>query len=224
MYQSAIFDLDGTLINSLPDIGAAMNRSLAQCGLPGFAIEAYRLKVGNGVFKIAERSVGDRTDLLPRVLALYMRDYAENCCVDSFVYPGIPEALARMAAAGLSLSVFSNKDQKDVEKVIRHYLPGIPFACVRGRQEGVPLKPAPDGALAIAGEIGVPPEKILYVGDSMMDMRCGGDAGMATVGVTWGFRDRAELVENLARYLIDRPEELPGLVFRDDPHHSETLL
>ena len=100
MYQSAIFDLDGTLINSLPDIGAAMNRSLAQCGLPGFAIEAYRLKVGNGVFKIAERSVGDRTDLLPRVLALYMRDYAENCCVDSFVYPGIPEALARMAAWG----------------------------------------------------------------------------------------------------------------------------
>ena len=216
MFQSAIFDLDGTLINSLPDIAGAMNRSLAKCGLPGFAVEDYRLKVGNGVFKIAERSVGDRLDLMDRVLSYYMPDYAENCCGDSFVYPGIMEALAQMAEAGLSLSVFSNKDQADVERMIRHYFPGISFACIRGRQEGVPLKPAPDGALRIARELGVLPERTLYVGDSMMDMLCGGQAGMVTVGVTWGFRDREELVKNHARFLIDRPEELPGLIRRDE--------
>ena len=99
MFQSAIFDLDGTLINSLPDITGAMNRSLAKCGLPGFAVEDYRLKVGNGVFKIAERSVGDRVDLMDQVLSYYMPDYAENCCVDSYVYPGIAGALSRMAEA-----------------------------------------------------------------------------------------------------------------------------
>ena len=216
MFQSAIFDLDGTLINSLPDIAGAMNRSLARCGLPGFAVEEYRLKVGNGVFKIAERSVGDRVDLMPQVLEYYMKDYAENCCVDSFVYPGITEALTRMAEAGLSLSVFSNKDQGDVERVMRHYFPGIPFACIRGRREGVPLKPAPDGALLIARELGVPPERTLYVGDSKMDMLCGGQAGMTTVGVTWGFRDREELIENHARFLIDRADELPGLIRKDE--------
>ena len=155
MFQSAIFDLDGTLINSLPDIAGAMNRSLAKCGLPGFQVEDYRLKVGNGVFKIAERSVGGRLDLMPQVLSYYMKDYAENCCVDSFVYPGITEALEQMASAGLSLSVFSNKDQGDVERVMRHYFPGITFVCIRGRQEGVPLKPAPDGAVRIAQELGV---------------------------------------------------------------------
>ncbi len=216
MFQSAIFDLDGTLINSLPDIAGAMNRSLAKCGLPGFQVEDYRLKVGNGVFKIAERSVGSRLDLMPQVLSYYMKDYAENCCVDSFVYPGITEALEQMARAGLSLSVFSNKDQGDVERVMRHYFPGITFACIRGRQEGVPLKPAPDGALRIARELGVSPERTLYVGDSMMDMICGAQAGMATVGVTWGFRDREELVEHHARFLIDRPEELPGLIRKDE--------
>jgi len=214
MFQSAIFDLDGTLINSLPDIAGAMNRSLAKCGLPGFEVEEYRMKVGNGVFKIAERSVGERTDLMPQVLSYYMKDYAENCCVNSYVYPGIPEALSKMAAAGVSLSVFINKDQGDVERVIRHDCSGITFACIRGRQEGVPLKPAPDGALRIARELGIAPERTLYVGDSKMDMLCGGQAGMVTVGVTWGFRDREELIEHHAQYLIDRPEELPGLVQR----------
>ena len=216
MYQSVIFDLDGTLLNSLPDIAGAMNRSLAKVGLPGFAVEEYRMKVGNGVFKIAERSVGERTDLLPQVLSYYMADYAEHCCVASFTYPGIPEALKALSDAGLSLSVFSNKDQADVEKVVRHYLPGLSFAAVRGRREGVPLKPAPDGALLIARQLSLSPERFLYVGDSMMDMRCGAAAGMATVGVTWGFRGREELSQNGARYLIDRPEELLSLIRRDE--------
>lgn len=211
-FDGAIFDLDGTLINSLPDIAAAMNRSLAACGLPGFPVEDYRLKVGNGVFKIAERSVGSRIDMLDQVLALYMKDYAAHCCENSYVYEGVSEALARMAEKGLRLAVFSNKDQRDVESVIQSYLPRIPFAAVRGRQEGVPLKPAPDGAVRIAREWGIPPERILYVGDSLMDMDCGAAAGMVTAGVTWGFRDREELIEHHARYLIDRPEQLAELV------------
>ena len=211
-FDGAIFDLDGTLINSLPDIAAAMNRSLSACGLPVFQVEEYRLKVGNGVFKIAERSVGARTDMLDRVLALYMKDYAAHCCEHSYVYEGIREALEKMSQAGLRLAVFSNKDQHDVESVIHSYLPQIPFDTLRGRQEGVPLKPAPDGALQIAREWGIPPEKILYVGDSLMDMDCGGSAGMVTAGVTWGFRDREELIAHHAKYLVDRPAQLAELI------------
>lgn len=215
MKKAVIFDLDGTLVNSLPDIAACMNRALEKAGLPTFSVEEYKYKVGNGVLKIAERSVGERMDKFDQVLADYMADYAVNCREHSYAYEGIADAIRAMAARGLRVCVLSNKDQADTENVVRHYFPDIAFSAVRGRVEGVPLKPAPDGALRIAEQLQVKPEECWYVGDTSMDMQCGNAAGMETIGVLWGFRPREELVANNARYLAATPEELAALATVD---------
>lgn len=210
--KAIIFDLDGTLINSLPDIAASMNRALKASGLATFETQDYRMKVGNGVFNLAKRSVGDRTDCLDAVLSAYMKDYAENCAIDTFVYPGVADMLDGLNARGLKVCVFSNKDQADVEKVLARYFPGFPFAAIRGRVENVPLKPDPAGALLMAEALNTAPGECWYSGDTLMDMRCGNGAGMTTIGVTWGFRPRSDLVENHARFIVDTPEELLKIV------------
>ena len=215
MKKAVIFDLDGTLVNSLPDISASMNRALTKAGLPIFTVSEYKYKVGNGVIKIAERSVGERTDKLDQVLADYMADYAVNCRVNSYAYEGIADAMKTMLARGLAVCVLSNKDQADTENVLAHYFPDVAFSVIRGRVEGVPLKPAPDGALLIARQLSVQPEECWYVGDTSMDMRCGNDAGMETIGVLWGFRPREELVANQARHLAATPAELTAITSFD---------
>lgn len=212
MKKAAIFDLDGTLINSLPDISAAMNRSLALFGLPGFDENAYKYKVGNGVVKLAERSVGDRQDALEGVLRAYMEDYGKNCRVNSYAYPGVEEMMRGLMERGMHVCVLSNKDQADTESVLRYYFPAVRFSVMRGRVEGVPLKPDPAGALLIAKALGLSPEECWYVGDTATDMHCGTAAGMETVGVLWGFRPREELVSGGARHLIAQPEEFLELV------------
>ena len=211
MKKAVIFDLDGTLINSLPDISAAMNRSLEKFGLPGFDEEVYKYKVGNGVIKIAERCVGEHTELMQDVLSAYMADYARNSRVNSHAYKGVPEMLEGLIQRGLKVCVLSNKDQSDTENVLAYYFPGIAFAAVRGRVEGVPLKPDPAGALLIARELGIKCGECWYVGDTSMDMNCGNAAGMETVGVLWGFRPREELVASGAKHLIADPLEMLGL-------------
>lgn len=212
MKRGVIFDLDGTLINSLPDISAAMNRSLAKFGLPGFAEDEYKYKVGNGVFKIAERSVGEHTEYLQQVLEAYMADYAQNSRVNTYAYKGVADMLLSLMARGIQVCVLSNKDQSDTENVLAYYFPDVRFAAIRGRVEGVPLKPDPTGALLIAQVLNLTPDDFWYVGDTSMDMNCGNAAGMETVGVLWGFRPREELVASGARRLIADPQELLQLV------------
>lgn len=212
MKKAVVFDLDGTLINSLPDISAAMNRSLRKFGLPEIEEDAYKFKVGNGVIKLTERAVGERTDKMDDVLHAYMEDYAKNCRVASYAYPGIAETMQGLIDRGLHVCVLSNKDQADTESVLRCYFPGIRFSVMRGRVPGVPLKPDPAGALLIAQALSVDPADCWYVGDTSMDMNCGNAAGMETVGVLWGFRPREELIAGGAQHLIAEPRELLELV------------
>ena len=211
MKKAVIFDLDGTLVHSLPDIAAAMNRSLKRFGLPEFPEEAYKYKVGNGVLKLTERAVGERMDLYDQVLNAYRQDYALHSQVNSRPFPDVPETLKRLQANGLFLAVLTNKDQSDAVNVMRRYFPEIHFSQIMGRQEGVALKPDPQGALVLARQMGVSPSECLYVGDTATDMACGTAAGMETVGVLWGYRPREELAASGARHLIAAPQELVPL-------------
>ena len=208
MKKGVIFDLDGTLIHSLPDIAAAMNRALKQYGLPTLEENEYKYKVGNGVLKLTERAVGERRDMYEQVKQAYMADYAEHNRVNTRPFRGVPELLRELNARGVPVCVLTNKDQRDAETILAHYFPDISFAMIRGRVEGVPLKPDPTGALLLSSGIGAAPADCLYVGDTSTDMNCGVRAGMETVGVLWGYRPREELVASGARHLISEPAEL----------------
>lgn len=212
MKKGVIFDLDGTLIHSLPDIAAAMNRSLSRFGLPVFEENAYKYKVGNGVLKLTERVVGDRKDLYDQVLNAYMEDYAQHNRVNTQPFRGVKELLKELEKRQVPMGVLTNKDQRDAENVLAHFFPQTQFAVIRGRVEGVPLKPDPTGALLIASTMGVAPADCLYVGDTSTDMNCGRNARMETVGVLWGYRSREELTANGARHLIAEPMELIKLL------------
>lgn len=206
--KAAIFDLDGTLTNTLTDIAAAMNRALRLHGLPEFPVDAYRYLVGDGAKTLALRAVRDRAELAESVRQEYQTYYQDHTLDATRPYDGVPELLHELSARGISVCVLSNKPHADTCGVVRHFFPDVPFASVRGQVEDVPLKPDPTGALLIAREIGVEPGEIVYLGDTDVDMRTAVRAGMHPVGVTWGFRDAAELMAAGAEKLIGKPQEL----------------
>lgn len=207
-FDAVLFDLDGTLNNTLEDIAVAMNRALALHGLPGWETDEYKYLVGNGVKVLAQRAVRDRQDRAGAVGAEYQRYYEAHSTVHTAPYPGIPELLHVLTAEGKKLCVLSNKPDADTKKVIAHFYPGIPFDAIQGQVPDIPVKPDPAGALAIAEKLGIPPERFLYLGDTKVDMSCAVRAGMYPVGVLWGFRTAEELTENGAKLLIKEPMEL----------------
>ena len=207
-YRAVVFDLDGTLTNTLHDIAAAMNRSLRMHGLPEYPVDAYRYLVGNGAKKLAERAVGDRLDMQEAVLRDYQAYYEQHTRDTTRPYDGIPELLQGLSERGMMLCVLSNKPHADTVNVVRYFFPHTAFRVIRGQMEGVPVKPDPAGALAIAEEIGVQPRECLYLGDTSVDMETATRAGMTPVGVLWGFRDERELRESGARLLLRHPTEL----------------
>lgn len=212
MKKAVIFDLDGTLINSIPDIAGCMNKILEKYGLPTHPEDSYKYKTGNGVIKMVERALGEHTEYQETALKEYTEAYNRHCADDSYAYPGIADMLRGLANRGLKICVLTNKDQNQAEHVLNTYFADIPFAVVQGRVPGLALKPDPAGALKIAKDLGLGIEEIWYVGDTSMDMNCGNAAGMETVGVLWGFRPREELVSNGAKQLIAAPAEFLQLV------------
>ncbi|MBE5804986.1 MAG: HAD family hydrolase [Clostridiales bacterium] len=208
MYQAVLFDLDGTLTNTLEDIAFAMNRALRLHGLPEHPVDAYRYMVGDGAKVLAQRAAGDRGELAEDVRQTYQAYYQEHNLDRTRPYEGIPELLAALRRRGVKLCVFSNKPHADTCRVVKHFFPEIDFDVVRGQLEGVPVKPDPAGALAAAEDMGVPPENFLYLGDTDVDMICAHRAGMHPVGVAWGFRTAEELLNAGAERLIQHPMEL----------------
>lgn len=208
MYQAVLFDLDGTLTNTLEDIAFAMNRALRLHGLGEHPVAAYRYFVGDGAKTLAHRVVGERHDLEADVLQDYQAYYQEHSLVKSRPYDGVAEMLRALQEKGVKLCVFSNKPHADTCRVVAHFFPEIRFDAVRGQMEGVPVKPDPAGALAIAQQLGVEPGDFLYLGDTNVDMRCARAAGMHPVGVTWGFREADELLEAGAERLLHHPMDL----------------
>lgn len=211
-FRAAIFDLDGTLVDTLNDIAVSMNAVLASRGLPVHDAAAYRLFVGDGMETLARRVLpaglaGDPA-LVAACLADMRREYRRRCYDTSRPYPGIPEMLAALAAKGTRLAVLSNKPQDFTAEMVARYFSDVPFFSVRGLREDTPRKPDPAGALLIAREAVLPPEDFFYLGDTATDMETALAAGMFPAGAAWGFRGERELIENGAAAVLHHPGEV----------------
>ena len=217
MKKLCIFDLDGTLVNTLFSIASFANEALLACGYRGIPKERYRYLVGNGADVLMRgmlRTVeGAYTEEDVRQLRkVYDRLYEKDPLRGIGNYPGMEVTLKKLHSWGVLLAVLSNKPHSVVEAIIREVYPRGIFARCYGQMEEMPRKPAPDGALRIARELNCAPEECLYIGDTDVDMKTGAAAHMETVGVLWGFRDRKELEENHAVHLAERPEDLLEIV------------
>ncbi len=213
--QGMIFDLDGTLIDSLQDIASAMNRTLRAFGYPEHDLASYRYFVGDGIRKLVERSIPESErgdDLIDRVLADYQQDYRDHWRDVTQPYPGIPEMLDGMIRRGLPMAVFSNKPHDLTRQCVEALLEPWPFDPVEGQKPDVPRKPDPAGAMAIAAQWKMNPETIAFVGDTATDMLTATGAGMFALGVTWGFRTESELRENGADLICHQPAEILAAV------------
>jgi len=213
--QAVLFDLDGTLIDSLHDIADAMNRVLEARGFPLHTYDNYRTFIGKGLRNLTERSLPENCRDEDTVNILHhdlMVDYGIHFVRKTRLYQGIPELLDALTEKGLKLAILSNKADEITQKIVGDMLDRWPFGCILGTGGKIPRKPDPTGAFLCCKKLQVKPEHILYLGDSGLDMQTAITAGMIPVGVTWGFRTREELTENGARQLIDRPEELLTLL------------
>jgi phosphoglycolate phosphatase len=208
MPRAAIFDLDGTLADTLADIATAMNRALASLSLPPHDLAAYRVFVGEGVEHLADRALPPgRADLRPELIERYLARYDEVYLDASVPYPGIVELLDALAARGMPLAVFSNKPHAATQKLVSALFGDTRFVSVAGRKPDVPKKPDPTGALAVARQVGIAPADFIFVGDTAIDMQTAVAAGMIPVGVRWGFRPE-ELTANGARFVVATPSDI----------------
>ncbi len=215
-YRGIIFDLDGTLLNSLDDIADAANEALRQMGFPLHSVENYRYYVGDGVKLLIKRILPEalRTDesIFDECLKRYSDLYMQGWDRKTRPYAGIPELLDAIDRFGLKKAVFSNKPAPCTERCVATLLSQWTFDEVVGQKDGViPKKPDPTGGLYIMNQWGMKPDEILYCGDTKTDMMTARNAGFYAVGVTWGFRDEKELHENHAQYIVHKPMEIAEL-------------
>ena len=209
--KAFIFDLDGTLINSLADIAEAVNRALDEHGFPRRPLESFPQYIGEGVHKLVERAVPAEvlpTIDIPLMMADYQRHYAATWHDKTQPYEGITQVIGALRARGVKTAVLSNKPDHFTKLCCDHFFDRSSFDAVRGAREGIPRKPHPQAGFELAAELGVSPDACVYVGDSGLDMEFAVSAGMFPVGVLWGFRSEEELRANGAGRLVARPEEL----------------
>ncbi len=214
-FRAVLFDLDGTLLNTLEDLADAVNHVLSARGFPTHAVDAYRYLVGEGAKALVTRALPEavRTaEGIAAALAGFDEAYRRNWKARTRPYEGVPEMLDALAARDLPMAVLSNKPHAFTVMCVEALLARWQFAAVLGQSDAIPPKPDPTGALQIAQQVAVPPGDFLYVGDTATDMRTAVRVGMVPVGVLWGFRTADELRENGAATLIERPEELIGLL------------
>lgn len=207
--RAVMFDLDGTLADSLADLANATNAALTAVGCPVHPRAKYRVLVGDGARVLCERALpADRQDLLDATLGRMRAHYDAHCFDETRLYPGIPELVRELHRRGDRLAVLSNKPDVFTKRMIEHFFKPNPFDAVRGQQLNVPLKPDPTGALEIARELNIPADEWLYLGDTNTDMLTAKAAGMVAVGVLWGFRDREELVGSGAEEIVAAPADV----------------
>lgn len=216
MKKLVIFDLDGTLLNTIADLGAACNYALGKMGFGTHPIPSYNFMVGNGVRKLLERAQPDADAQTVDELLKYFREhYDEHNCDSTTPYPGIEELLAELQANDVSMAVATNKYQSAAEKIIRHYFPDIPFVAIMGQEEGRPIKPDPSVVFAILNAHPTPKAQVMMCGDSAVDIETARRACVESIGVTWGFRPVSELRRAYADHVVSTPQEI--IRFLSDP-------
>lgn len=219
MKKLAIFDLDGTLLNTIEDLGYAANHALQAHGYPTHSIASYPFFVGNGVRRLIERVLPEdaRTEAtIDRLLVTFKEYYNGHNTDYTKPYEGIPELLSLLSSRGVAIAVASNKYQAATEKLISHFFPTLSFIAVEGQKEGVPVKPDPSIVFEILAKAKTPKADTIYIGDSGVDMETARRACVDSVGVTWGFRPEKELVENHADTIVNSPGDIEKLVFSND--------
>ncbi|MDE6087655.1 MAG: HAD family hydrolase [Oscillospiraceae bacterium] len=215
-YQLAIFDLDGTILDTLEDMYRCVNYILQKNHLPGRTRSEIRQFVGNGIRKLIERSVPadlsdpERIDQVHRdFMVYYQQHYADYTAP----YEHIPEVIRALRKSGIRTAVVSNKADYAVQSLCETYFPGL-FDSVAGEKNGIRRKPAPDSVLAVLEHLQIHPEQAIYIGDSDVDIQTAQNAGIPCISVTWGFRDREFLLKHHAQTLIAEPQELLGLLLK----------
>ena len=211
MIKLAIFDLDGTLLNTIGDLAASCDAVLWQNGLPQHTTDEYRQMIGGGIRRLVEAAIPEHLRLpeyLEKVRQDFMAYYVEHIDIHTRPYDGIPALVAALTERGVKVAVASNKFQSGTEQLVRTFFPDVEFVAVLGQRDGVPLKPDPQIDLEIIAAAGVEPSETMHIGDSGVDMQTACAAGVKAVGVTWGFRSREELAEGGADVIVDTPEQI----------------
>lgn len=209
--HAIIFDLDGTLLDTITDIANSSNTVLSRWACPTHSVSRYMELVGDGVANMARKVLPDGRSSQSEIdafVAEYRVEYRERWKETTTHYEGIPELLAGLVAQGIPLAVLSNKRDDFTKLCVSEYFPTIPFKEVRGERTGTPIKPDPAGALELAAACGAQPENCLFVGDSEIDVVTAQRAGMQCLGVLWGFRSKATLLDAGCRLFISSPHEL----------------
>ncbi len=210
-FKAAVFDLDGTLLDSLHDIAHSMNAALRRKGFPEHPVVDYKIHVGDGMSILARRVLPDgaRDDAgIAELVGLMREEYGARWADSTRPYQGIPELLDELARRGVKFAVVSNKPHDFTQQVTARLLPKWRFDPVIGSRQGIPHKPDPTGALEAAAHLKIPVAECVFIGDTAADMRTAVGAGMFPAGALWGFRDAPELLGSGAKILLKHPADL----------------
>ncbi len=221
-YSAVVFDLDGTLLDTLGDIASAVNRALASCNLSGYSKEEYRSMIGHGLGSLVDSALekypraaadpGIRDEVYDRTL----KEYRNSPVGNTVIYPGIEKVLDTLCERNISMSILSNKEDSLVRIIAGELLDRWPFTVIQGRKKDLPAKPDPSSLLKIMEIMGAGKEECVYVGDSEVDIRTGKNAGVMSAGVLWGYRRKTDLVNEGAGIIVDKPQSLIEIFMQEE--------
>jgi len=214
-FKAVLFDLDGTLLNTLDDLADSMNASLKKFGFPVHPVDSYRYMIGDGLINLVSRALPENirdVSTINKIAAAEREEYGGIWANKTHPYEGIPELLDTLRERRIATCILSNKPDEFTHIIVQKFLSKWSFTPIRGQNKDTPIKPDPSGAIQIAQELGLSTAEFLYVGDSGTDMETANAAGMFPVGVLWGFRSKEELIKAGAKALIERPIDLLSLV------------
>lgn len=212
-YKAVIFDMDGTILNTLEDLKNATNYSLRQFGMPERSLEEVRMFVGNGIRKLVERAVpaGTSEEKIAQVFNVFLEYYEIHSADNTSPYPGILELVEKLKKSGIKTAVSTNKADVPAQELGREYFNGI-FDLIVGQQDGLKVKPAPDSVNKILSILDIQKKDAIYIGDSDVDVQTAKNSGLDFIGVSWGFRGREFLEKNGAKNIVDNANEILDLV------------